>query len=174
MPAGSACGPPAPRWGRLCGVAGVCSAGILVYRRAGGDVQVLIAHMGGPFWARRDNGAWSVPKGEYGPDEQPQAAARREFTEELGLPVPTADLVDLGAARQSNGKVVTVWAVEGDLDPDAIVPGTFEMEWPKGSGRVGTFPEIDRVGWFGLEQARDKLVTGQRVFLDRLAERLHP
>jgi predicted NUDIX family NTP pyrophosphohydrolase len=153
-------------------VAGVRSAGILVFRRVNGDVQVLIAHMGGPFWASRDAGAWSVPKGQYGPEEEPEAAARREFTEELGLPVPAADLVDLGASRQPSGKVVTVWAVEGDLDPGAVVPGTFEMEWPKGSGRVGVFPEIDRVAWFDLEQARARLVTGQRVFLDRLAERL--
>jgi predicted NUDIX family NTP pyrophosphohydrolase len=153
-------------------MAGVRSAGILVYRRVGGDVQVLIAHMGGPFWARKDAGAWSVPKGEYEPEEEPLAAARREFTEELGLPVPGADLLELGEVRQSSGKVVTVWAVEGDLDPDDVVPGTFELEWPRGSGRTGVFPEVDRVGWFGLEQARGKLVTGQRVFLDRLTERL--
>jgi predicted NUDIX family NTP pyrophosphohydrolase len=136
------------------------------------DVEVLLGHMGGPFWERRDTGAWSVPKGEYGPDEDPVAAARREFEEELGLPVPTADLVELGAVQQSGGKVVTVWAVEGDLDPSDVAPGTCEMEWPKGSGRIRKFPEVDRVAWFDLEEAREKLVTGQRVFLDRLAERL--
>lgn len=157
------------------------SAGILLFRRADGaggagdNVEVLLGHMGGPFWQRKDAGAWSVPKGEYGPDEQPQAAARREFEEELGLPVPGGDqveLVELGTARQSSGKVVTVWAAEGDLDPASVVPGTFTMEWPKGSGRIAEFPEIDRVGWFGVDEARDKLVAGQRVFLERLAERL--
>jgi predicted NUDIX family NTP pyrophosphohydrolase len=128
--------------------------------------------MGGPFWARRDKGAWSVPKGEYEPEEDPVAAARREFQEELGLPAPTAELVELGAVRQAGGKVVTVWAVEGDLDPSEVVPGTFQMEWPRGSGRIQEFPEIDRVAWFDLEQARDKLVAAQRSFLDRLAEQL--
>jgi predicted NUDIX family NTP pyrophosphohydrolase len=133
---------------------------------------VLLCHMGGPFWARRDEGAWSVPKGEYEPEEDPVAAARREFQEELGLPVPTADLVELGAVRQAGGKVVTVWAVEADLDPSEVAPGTFQMEWPRGSGRIQEFPEIDRVAWFDLEQARDKLVAAQRSFLDRLAEQL--
>jgi predicted NUDIX family NTP pyrophosphohydrolase len=117
-------------------------------------------------------GGWSAPKGEYEPDEAPEAAARREFEEELGMPVPAGDLIPLGTARQSSGKVVTVWALESDLDPSAVVPGTFEMEWPKGSGRTREFPEIDRVEWFDLEQAREKLVAGQRVFLDRLGEPL--
>jgi predicted NUDIX family NTP pyrophosphohydrolase len=143
-----------------------------LFRRSGGDVEVLLCHMGGPFWARRDKGAWSVPKGEYEPEEDPVAAARREFQEELGLPVPTADLVELGAVRQAGGKVVTVWAVEADLDPSEVAPGTFQMEWPRGSGRIQEFPEIDRVAWFDLEQARDKLVAAQRSFLDRLAEQL--
>lgn len=128
--------------------------------------------MGGPFWVRRDAGGWSVPKGEYEPDEQPEAAARREFVEELGVPVPSGELVFLDEVRQSGGKVVTVWALEGDLDPDVVVPGTFEMEWPKGSGRLQAFPEVDRVEWFGLEQARAKLVKAQREFLDRLAVHL--
>jgi predicted NUDIX family NTP pyrophosphohydrolase len=148
------------------------SAGILLFRRVNGDAEVLLGHMGGPFWAKRDVGGWSVPKGEYEPDEAPEAAARREFEEELGMPVPAGDLIPLGTARQSSGKVVTVWALESNLDPSAVVPGTFEMEWPKGSGRTREFPEIDRVEWFDLEQAREKLVAGQRVFLDRLAERL--
>jgi len=155
-------------------VAGRRSAGILLYRRAGGGVQVLLGHMGGPFWQRKDAGAWSVPKGEYEPDEAPVAAARREFQEELGLPVPEAELLELGAARQPGGKVVTVWAAEGDLDPRDVVPGTFEMEWPRGSGRMQQFPEIDRVAWLGMDEARDKLVAGQRVFLERLAELLGP
>ena len=146
------------------------SAGILLYRRHNGILEVLLGHMGGPFWARKDTGGWSVPKGEYEPDEEPQAAARREFQEELGLPVPDGELRDLGAVRQSGGKVVTAWALEGTLDPAAVVPGTFEMEWPKGSGRMREFPEIDRVEWFGVEQAREKIVKSQSPFLDRLAE----
>jgi predicted NUDIX family NTP pyrophosphohydrolase len=153
-------------------VAGKRSAGILLFRRAGGQVEVLLGHMGGPFWQRKDAGAWSVPKGEYEPEEDPVAAARREFEEELGLPVPAGELIELGDVRQTGGKVVTVWAVEGDLDPDDVVPGTFAMEWPKGSGRLQEFPEVDRVAWLGLDEAREKLVTTQRAFLDRLAERL--
>ena len=145
------------------------SAGILLFRRRAGGPEVLLGHMGGPFWARKDVGAWSVPKGEYDQGEEPVAAARREFQEELGLPVPAGDLVALGSVTQSGGKVVTVWAVEADLDPDLVVPGTFEMEWPKGSGRVQQFPEIDRAAWFGLEEARERIVAGQRDFLDRLS-----
>ena len=148
------------------------SAGILLFRRVNGDAEVLLGHMGGPFWAKRDVRGWSVPEGEYEPDETLEAAARREFEEELGMPVPAGELIPLGTARQSSGKVVTVWALESDLDPSAVVPGTFEMEWPKGSGRTREFPEIDRVEWFHLEQAREKLVAGQRVFLDRLGEPL--
>ncbi|GGM50932.1 DNA mismatch repair protein MutT [Longimycelium tulufanense] len=148
------------------------SAGILVFRRAGNEIEVLLGHMGGPFWARRDAGAWSIPKGEYEPDEEPQAAAGREFVEELGLPVPDGTWVDLGSVRQPGGKVVTVWAVQGDLDPAKVVPGTFRMEWPKGSGQLREFPEVDLVDWFGLAAARDKVVAGQRPFLDRLADQL--
>lgn len=148
------------------------SAGIVLYRRAGDGVEVLLGHMGGPFWARKNAGAWSLPKGEYEPDEAPVDAARREFTEELGLPVPPGDLAELGEVRQSGGKVVTAWALEGDLDPAAVVPGTFELEWPRGSGNMRTFPELDRVGWFGLDDARARIVGGQRAFLDRLADRL--
>lgn len=149
------------------------SAGLLVFRRVGVNVEVLLGHMGGPFWAGRDAGAWSVPKGEYEPDEDPAAAALREFEEELGMPVPAGELVELGTIRQSGGKVVTVWAIEGDLDPDQVVPGTFEMEWPKGSGRVREFPEVDRVAWLGLEDAGARIVAGQRTFLDRLSDALH-
>jgi predicted NUDIX family NTP pyrophosphohydrolase len=138
----------------------------------GGGCEVLLGHPGGPFWQRRDAGAWSVVKGEYEQDETPQAAARREFREELGLPVPDGELVGLGEARQPGGKVVTVWAVEGDLDPASAVPGTFTMEWPKGSGVLREFPEIDRAAWFPLAVARHKAVPGQRVFLDRLAGHL--
>lgn len=150
------------------------SAGILLYRQGDGRLEVLLGHMGGPLWARRDDAAWSVPKGEYEQDETPEAAARREFEEELGLPVPDGELVPLGEVVQSSGKVVTTWALAGDLDPSAVVPGTFEMEWPKGSGRIQEFPEIDRVAWFTLDEARDKLVKAQRAFLDRLAEAVEP
>ncbi|MFJ7070514.1 NUDIX domain-containing protein [Streptomyces sp. NPDC101115] len=149
------------------------SAGLLLFRRSpDGAPQVLIGHMGGPFWAARDEAAWSIPKGEYEPDEEPRAAARREFEEELGLPAPHGEWIALGESRQSNGKLVTVWALEGDLDPDGVVPGTFTMEWPRGSGVLREFPEIDRVGWFGLAQAEPLLVSGQRVFLERLGAHL--
>ncbi|MET8972260.1 NUDIX domain-containing protein [Streptomyces hydrogenans] len=149
------------------------SAGLLVFRRTDdGGVEVLIGHMGGPFWARREQAAWSVPKGEYGPEEAPRAAARREFLEELGVPVPEGEWLDLGEVRQAGGKTVTVWAVEGDLDPAAVVPGTFTMEWPPRSGVLAEFPELDRVGWFAVDAAAPLLVAGQRVFLDRLVTRV--
>lgn len=148
------------------------SAGILVFRVVGGAPEVLIGHMGGPLWARKDDAAWSVPKGEHEPSEDPQDAARREFVEELGLPVPDGPLVELGEVRQSGGKVVAVWAVEGDLDPAAAVPGTFAMEWPPRSGRLEDFPELDRVEWVSLDVARGRLVAGQRPFLDRLRQLL--
>jgi predicted NUDIX family NTP pyrophosphohydrolase len=126
--------------------------------------------MGGPFWARKDAAAWSIPKGECEPDEETLAAARREFQEELGLPVPDGELLELREVRQSGGKVVTAWALAGDLDPALVVPGTFEMEWPRGSGKVKEFPEIDRAQWFGLAAAQEKIVAGQRPLLGRLAE----
>ncbi|MFE6738136.1 NUDIX domain-containing protein [Streptomyces tubercidicus] len=153
-------------------MAGKRSAGLLLYRGTAEGFEVLLAHMGGPLWERRDAGAWSVPKGEYVPPEEAWDAARREFAEELGLPPPEGRYLPLGEARQSGGKVVTVWAVESDLDPGRVVPGTFEMEWPRGSGVLRTFPEIDRVSWCGPQEARIRLVTGQRVFLERLAARL--
>jgi predicted NUDIX family NTP pyrophosphohydrolase len=149
------------------------SAGLLLHRTAaGGRLEVLVAHMGGPFWARKDEGAWSIPKGEYEPDEDPLDAARREFTEELGLPVPDGPLVALGEVRQSSGKRLTAWSLRADLDPDAIVPGTFELEWPPRSGRIQVFPEIDRVAWVDLPAARRLLVRGQVPLLDRLEEAL--
>ncbi|APU16509.1 NUDIX domain-containing protein [Actinoalloteichus fjordicus] len=150
------------------------SAGLLLFRTPGPDVEVLLGHMGGPFWARRDAGAWSLPKGEYLEDEPPEAAARREFQEELGLPAPTGELLPLGEVRQSGGKIVTAWAVAGEVDPHRVVPGTFDLEWPRGSGRVRQFPEVDRVQWFTLPEAAERIVAAQRVFLDRLAERLAP
>ncbi|MFE6521440.1 NUDIX domain-containing protein [Streptomyces sp. NPDC057794] len=146
------------------------SAGLLLFRPSGQGFEVLLGHMGGPFFARRDAGAWTVPKGEYEPDEPAWQAARREFREELGLPPPDGEAIDLGEVRQTNGKIVTVWAIEADLDPAAIVPGTFRMEWPPRSGRLQEFPELDRVAWFGLDRARDVIVKAQAAFLDRLAE----
>src|ERR1700754_864886 len=125
------------------------SAGIVLHRTgAGGELEVLLVHPGGPFWARRDAGAWSIPKGEHGEDEEPLAAARREFEEELGLPVPQGELRPLPEVRQKGGKRVTAWAVEGDLDPERIVSNSFELEWPPRSGRTQEFPEVDRAGWF--------------------------
>ncbi|MGW7369889.1 NUDIX domain-containing protein, partial [Streptomyces sp. NPDC054841] len=134
-------------------MSGKRSAGLLLFRVADPGVEVLIGHMGGPYWAAKDEGAWSIPKGEYGPEEEPEAAARREFEEELGLPAPDGDRVSLGESRQTGGKTVSIWALEGDLDPDGVVPGTFTMEWPPRSGVLSEFPEIDRVGWFPLERA---------------------
>ncbi|MFF0678452.1 NUDIX domain-containing protein [Streptomyces tendae] len=150
------------------------SAGLLLHRRGpGGRLQVLLGHMGGPFYTRRDAGAWTVPKGEYDPAEPAWEAARREFREELGLPPPEGEAVPLGEVRQAGGKVVTVWAVAADLDPAAVVPGTFTMEWPPRSGRAAEFPELDRVAWFGLDRARKVIVKAQAAFLDRLAEHSH-
>jgi predicted NUDIX family NTP pyrophosphohydrolase len=146
------------------------SAGILLWRRAEGGPEVLIGHMGGPFWAKKDAGAWSIPKGEYGPGEDPFAVALREFEEELGTPVPAVDLLPLGELRTTSSKVLTVWAAEGDLDARRCVSNTFELEWPPRSGQVQQFPEIDRAAWFCVAQARTKLVTGQVGFLDRLQE----
>ncbi|MCX3061204.1 NUDIX domain-containing protein [Streptomyces beihaiensis] len=148
------------------------SAGLLLFRRASTGTQVLLGHMGGPFWARRDAGAWTVPKGEYEADERPWDAACREFCEELGLGVPDGTPLPLGEAVQAGGKHVTVWALEADLDPADVVPGTFTMEWPRGSGRTREFPELDRVAWFGLDAARERVVKAQRVFVDRLAEQI--
>ncbi|OLF17819.1 NUDIX domain-containing protein [Actinophytocola xanthii] len=148
------------------------SAGLLLFRRVETGVEVLLGHMGGPFWARKDTGAWTMPKGEYEPDEEPLAAARREFTEELGLPVPEGEPVELGEVRQSGGKTVTAWALAGDLDPADVVPGTFELEWPPRSGTKREFPELDRVAWFPLDEAATKVVGAQRAFLDRLARLL--
>jgi predicted NUDIX family NTP pyrophosphohydrolase len=146
------------------------SAGILLYRVRPDGPEVLLGHMGGPFWAKKDDGAWSIPKGEHGPEEDPLAVAHREFEEELGSPVPTALLVPLGAIRVTSAKVLTVWAAEGDLDATATRSNTFELEWPPRSGRVQEFPEIDRAAWFGLPAARNKLLRGQLPFLDRLAD----
>ena len=150
----------------------VHSAGILLHRPGHGGPEVLLGHMGGPFWARKDAGAWSVPKGEHEPEEDALAAAVREFAEELGSPPPPGTRVDLGTVRQPSGKRLTVFALAGDLDADAIVSNTFTLEWPRGSGRVREFPEIDRAAWFGVPDARQAVVRGQLPFLDRLDDLL--
>ncbi len=144
------------------------SAGILLHRGASDAPEVLIGHLGGPLWSRRDAGAWTVPKGEPEPGESLLEAARREFTEELGLPVPAGEPVELGAVRQAGGKVVTAWALRGDLDPADVVPGTFTMTWPPRSGRTAEFPELDRVAWCDTATARTRLVPAQTAFVDRL------
>ncbi|MFJ2607186.1 MULTISPECIES: NUDIX domain-containing protein [unclassified Streptomyces] len=150
------------------------SAGLLLFRRTGPGLDVLLGHMGGPFFARRDAGAWTVPKGEYGPAEETAwDAAHREFREELGLAPPDGTALELGEVRQAGGKTVTAWAIEADLDPATVVPGTFRMEWPPRSGRLRDFPELDRVAWFAPERAREVIVAAQATFLDRLA-RLAP
>ncbi|MFE1948348.1 NUDIX domain-containing protein [Streptomyces massasporeus] len=146
------------------------SAGLLLFHPGDDGLEVLLGHMGGPFFARRDAGAWTVIKGEYEPDEPAWDAARREFQEELGLPPPDGEAIDLGEVRQTGGKVVTAWAIRADLDPATITPGTFRMEWPPKSGRLQEFPELDRVAWFGLDRARSVIVKAQTAFLDRLAE----
>jgi predicted NUDIX family NTP pyrophosphohydrolase len=148
------------------------SAGLLLYRLGRQDDQivpeVLLGHMGGPFWARKDEGGWSIPKGEYEPAEEPFAAAKREFEEEMGSAPPSVADLELGSIRQPGGKLVTVWAAESDFDAAGAFSNTFEMEWPPLSGRLKSFPEIDRAGWFTMEVARAKLVKGQRPFIDRL------
>lgn len=145
------------------------SAGLLLYRHAGpGRVQVLLGHPGGPFWARRDEGAWSIPKGEYSGEEDPWCAATREFEEELGAPPPPGRVLELGAVRLPSGKRLTVYAVEGDFDTTRVRSNTFPLEWPPGSGRTRHFPEIDRAEWFDCSTARLKLAAGQAEFLDRL------
>lgn len=146
------------------------SAGILLYRYADA-LQVLLAHPGGPFWRRRDLGAWSIPKGEVEPGEEILAAAQREFTEETGFR-PLGDVLDLGEARQPSGKRVHIWAIESDWDVSALVSLTFPLEWPPKSGRTQSFPEIDRAQWFSLDAARLKILPGQMVFLDRLTSKL--
>ncbi len=149
------------------------SAGLLIYRRSERGLEVLLVHPGGPYWAKKDDGAWSIPKGEYEPDEDPFEVALREFEEEVGTtpPDPT-DAVWLGELRQPSGKVVSAWAVEGDVDVSDVHSNTFEMEWPPRSGRTKEFPEVDRAGWFGLDEARRKLLRGQLGFIDRLSELL--
>jgi predicted NUDIX family NTP pyrophosphohydrolase len=145
------------------------SAGLVLYRIRSGELQVLLVHPGGPYFAKKDAGAWSIPKGEYGDGEDPQAAALREFEEETGVR-PSGSAVFIGEIRQSGGKRVTAFAVKGDLDPAIIRSNQFEMEWPPRSGRRQSFPEIDEARWFSLEEARIKILAGQAPLLDRLRE----
>lgn len=150
------------------------SAALLVYRYNSDGLEVLIAHMGGPFWAKKDDGGWSIPKGEYEPPEEPLAAARREFEEEMGSPAPAGPYFELGEAKQSSGKIITTFAVLGDFDVTTFVSNVFQMEWPPGSGRMQEFPEMDRAAWFDLDQAASKLVKGQRPILETLKAQTHP
>src|SRR4051812_19522159 len=144
------------------------SAGILLYRRGEPGLEVLLVHPGGPFFARRDDGAWGIPKGLHEDDEEPLTAARREFAEELGSACPDGPATELGEIRQKNGKRVTAWAIEGDVDADTITSNTFAIEWPPRSGSRQEFPEIDRAGWFTLDAARVKILAAQAPLLDRL------
>lgn len=143
------------------------SAGILMFRRRAGAVEVLLVHPGGPFWRGKDQGAWSIPKGLAAEGETAEATARREFAEELGR-AAEGRLRPLGAVRQKGGKTVEAFALEGDLDPTSIVSNSFEMEWPPRSGRMATFPEVDRAAWFTLDEARVKILAGQAPLIDRL------
>ena len=149
------------------------SAGILMYRRDGGGLRLLLVHPGGPFWAKKDFGAWSIPKGEYVDGENPLAVARREFAEELGR-APDGDFQELGELVQPSRKIVSAWAVEGDFDVGTLTSNTFELEWPPKSGRRQSFPEVDRAAWFTPEEARQKILPGQRDFIERLLAKVAP
>ncbi len=147
------------------------SAGILLYRRVGDTIEFFLVHPGGPFWAKKDLGSWSIPKGEYGPEEEPLAAARREFNEETGFAVD-GDFIALTPLKQRSGKLISAWAVEGSIDETAINSNMFSMEWPPKSGKSAEFPEVDRAGWFGPVEARLKLIPGQVPFIDSLLAHL--
>jgi predicted NUDIX family NTP pyrophosphohydrolase len=152
-------------------VAIIRSAGLLMYRRRGPALEVLLAHPGGPFWSRRDQASWTLPKGEIDEGEEPLAAALREFTEETGF-IPAPPFLPLGELRQKSGKRISAWACEGDADPRQLRSNLFEMEWPPRSGRRQQFPEVDRVQWYGLQAAADKLIAGQVPFLAALEQSL--
>ncbi len=144
------------------------SAGLLLYRQSGETLEVFLVHPGGPFWAKKDLGAWSIPKGEYTEGEDPLAAARREFQEETGF-LPPSDAIPLGEVKQAGGKIVTAWAAEGDCDPAKLVSNHCQIEWPPRSGRAFDIPEVDRGAWFSIDEARQRLLKSQLPFLDRLA-----
>lgn len=148
------------------------SAGILLYRGRGPALRLLLVHPGGPFWAKKDLGAWSIPKGEYQEGEDPLAVARREFEEEIGSQAPARDAIELGELAQPSRKLVTAYAIEGDFDANTLKSNLFEMEWPPKTGRLQSFPEVDRAEWFSVEETREKILPGQRPFIDRLLERL--
>ena len=150
------------------------SAGLLLYRTRARTLEVFLVHPGGPFWRRKDKGVWSIPKGEHTRDEEPLAAARREFHEETGVPVGPGTPEPLGEVRLPSGKMIAGWALEGDLDATAIRSNTFELEWPSKSGQIQQFPEVDRGGWFSMADAREKMHPAQTAFLDRLLEVLKP
>lgn len=149
------------------------SAGILLYRFAEGQLLFLLVHPGGPFWSKRDEGAWTIPKGEMDEDEAPLAAARREFQEETGIPV-SGDCIPLRPLKQKSGKIVHAWAYNGDLDVTQLVSNTFEMQWPPKSGKLQTFPEIDKAGWFTAGEALVKILPGQQGFIHQLQELVGP
>jgi predicted NUDIX family NTP pyrophosphohydrolase len=143
------------------------SAGLLMYRRKNNVPEVFLVHPGGPFWAKKDKGAWSIPKGEHEPDDDPLAAAKREFEEETGF-APQGSFLALGEQKQTGGKIVTAWAVEGDCDPSKLKSNTFLLEWPPRSGRMAEFPEVDRWEWFSMDAAQERILSGQKIFLDQL------
>lgn len=147
------------------------SAGVLLFREVLGRLEVLLAHPGGPFWAKKDEGAWSIPKGEFDDDEEPLQAAKREFKEETGFAVDD-EMIPLAPLRQSSGKIVFAWAMKGDFDPALLKSNTFTMEWPPKSGKQKEFPEIDRVAWYSIEEASHKILKGQAAFLKQLQEKL--
>jgi predicted NUDIX family NTP pyrophosphohydrolase len=147
------------------------SAGLLMYRLRSGAIEVFLVHPGGPFWARKDQGAWTLPKGEYEPDEEPLAAARREFEEETGFPTE-GSFLELGSVRQKSGKIVVAWAFEGDCDPSQLVSNTCEIEWPPRSGNRQEIPEVDRGEWFALKEAYERIRPEQGDLLTRLAEQV--
>lgn len=147
------------------------SAGILMFRKGGGALQVFLVHPGGPFWQKKDTGAWSIPKGEYVEGEDPLDAAKREFQEETGLEA-RGQFSSLGQIKQPGGKVISAWAVEGDCDATAIHSNTFSIEWPPKSGRQQEFPEVDRAGWFALDEAKERILKGQQGFIDRLLSQI--
>jgi predicted NUDIX family NTP pyrophosphohydrolase len=152
------------------------SAGLLIFRRRESRVEVFLVHPGGPFWAKKDLGAWTIPKGEYSDGEHALAAAIREFTEETGFTLPQADpdaFLDLGTIKQAGGKLVSVWALGGDCDPSALVSNTFELEWPPRSRRMAEFPEVDRAAWFSIAEAREHILKSQEPLLDLLEQRLN-
>src|ERR1700736_3311076 len=148
------------------------SSGLLLFRRRERRLEVLLVHPGGPFWRRRDTGGWSLPKGEHEPNEDSLSAARREFAEELGLPPPAGEAIELGAVKQPSGKLIHAWALAADIDVSQIQSNSFELEWPPGSGELRQFPEADRAAWFDLSSAREKMIAGQRPLLDLLLERV--